>query len=246
MICIRTTWDYTEHLHRFHSWVERVSACTQLVNPLPWIRWNANKRYLLDLFDQGLPMAPTHWLPAGRDPALARRSRGWERGFLKPAVGATARHTLRFAIDPAGLRAARAHLAGLPEQDMLLRPYLGSVESRGERSAILIDDQVTHWVCKRPPPGDYRVEDDHGASDAPHDPFSLERAVVARCVALLPPLPPIARMDWLLDDRGRPCLNEPELIEPSQFFRHGPAAARRLAIALQSRARTRSLPARGH
>jgi len=103
---------------------------------------------------------------------------------------------------------------------------------------IVIDGQVTHSVQKIPTPGDYRVQDDFGASDRP---VSLPTSDVSFALKVLELARDrfddllYARVDFLRDAVGRPCLNEVELVEPSLFFRHAPAAAETLADALIAR-----------
>ena len=55
---------------------------------------------------------------------------------------------------------------------MMLQPYLETVETEGELSALYFDGVFSHGVRKIPVPGDYRVQDDFGASDEPYS-FSL-------------------------------------------------------------------------
>lgn len=248
VVLVRTTWNYQEHIGAFERWIERVDAATRLWNPAPVLAWNVRKTYLRELEAAGVPIVPTVWLARGQgaaslDVAAAVAAAGATRGFLKPVVGATARETLRFASDEAGLAAARAHVERLlPHEDLMLQPYLPSVETEGELSAIVLDGQLTHGVRKVPVPGDYRVQDDFGAHDEPftfdaRDLDTVERALdfVRSRFELDAPLL-YARADFLRADDGRLALNELELVEPSLFFRHGPRAAERLADALCARA----------
>lgn len=240
---IRTTWDYMERREHFVAWAEDVARATRLFNPAGVVRWNTDKRYLRELEVDGLPIVPTIWLERGSRPELADRlaERGWTRAFLKPAVGATSRETLRFRADAEGLAAATAHLERLlPAEDFLLQPYLASVETRGEVSAVFLDGEPTHAVRKLPVPGDYRVQDDFGASDEPTaltgEELELVRATLASAAERLgEPELLYARVDLLSGDGGRPLLNELELVEPSLFFRHAPRAADVLAQALLGR-----------
>jgi hypothetical protein len=78
-------------------------------------------------------------------------------------------------------------------------------------------------------PGDYRVQDDYGATDEPHVPSPAEEALVHAALAHLDPPLAYARVDWIPDERGAPLLVELELVEPCLFFRHGPHAAEALA-----------------
>lgn len=269
---IRTTWDYMERPDEYLAWAQKVAAVTRLFNPPGAVRWNLDKRYLRDLEQRGIPTVPTVWLPRGSRPEIAETlaERGWRRAFLKPMVGATARETLRFEADGAGLARARAHLDRLlPAEGLMLQPYLSRVETEGERSAIFFQDDfedasgrltLSHAVVKRPVAGDYRVQDDFGATDAPVslEPRELEVARAAAAQVAAPGLWPAegsgdgdrllyARVDLL---RGDPDRNDPrrgdepevfvtelELVEPSLFFRHAPEAAKTLTEALLRRLR---------
>ena len=248
-VLLRTTWDYQDKLPAFRAWITRVAATTRLFNPAAVVAWNVHKHYLRDLAAAGVPTVPTHWLARGSaaDVAALVRAAGWREAFLKPCVGATARETLRVPVTPAGLAAAQAHVDRLlPAEDLMLQPFLAAVLMRGEWSAIFVDGACTHCVRKVPVPGDYRVQDDFGARDEPYAPTPAERALAERVMALAPrclgtepgagrwPLL-YGRVDFLWTDAGDCVLTELELVEPSLFFRHGPAAAEALARALQRR-----------
>lgn len=239
---VRTTWDYMPRYVEFTAWAERAGAATRLFNPPHVVRWNADKRYLRELEAAGVPLAPTEWIAPGDVPDVAAlvARRGFRRAFLKPVVGASAIGTLRFDADAVGCAAAERHLATTPAPaGFLLQPYLPSVETEGETSLIYFDGAFSHAVRKVPVAGDYRVQDDYGARDFPHAPAADETDLARRALAALPfPETPLyARVDLLREDAGRPVLNELELIEPSLFFRHDPAAPARLVDALLRRLR---------
>lgn len=243
-VLIRTTWDYQEKLPAFLSWAERVSQHTNLLNPATVVRWNTHKSYLRELAAHGVAIAPTHWLSRGSSPDLPSliANLGTEEGFLKPCIGATARETLRFATNATGLPAAAAHVARLlPQEDLMLQPFLSAVTTRGEWSAIFLDGRITHCVRKIPVPGDYRVQDDFGARDEPYEPTPTERAAAVAAMAaaerILGTSLLYGRTDWLWQDDGSCVLTELELVEPSLFFRHCPAAAGSMADALLTRLR---------
>ncbi len=240
---IRTTWDYMDRREEFVTWAGRVSSELELFNPASVVRWNTDKSYLRELEEDGIAGLPTVWLARGETPDLARllREREWPRAFLKPTVGASASGTLRFDASDEGLAAAMAHLDQLlPTQEFMLQPYMSSVESAGELSAIFVDGVLTHGVRKVPVPGDYRVQDDYGASDEPYSFSRAERELACRVVALAAERLGerdllYGRVDFLRDDVGRLLLNELELVEPSMFFRHAPQAAVALADGLLAR-----------
>jgi len=255
---IRTTWDYMEKLTGFLDWVDRVGALTPLMNAPGVVRWNSAKTYLRDLEGEGVPIAPTVWLEKGRpyDLQSILAEQAWTKAFLKPVVGLCAWETLRFEVNEQGLAEAQAHLdRNLAFQSMMLQPYLERVETTGEFSTIFFGGEFSHAVQKVPVPGDYRVQDDFGASDhgieASEELLSLSQRVLdgvgevmkgnakERCMPLV-----YARIDFLENDDGDLVVNEVELIEPSLFFRHDPERGIKLAVHIQSRLSTKD--SQGH
>lgn len=235
---IRTTWDYQDRHDEFLAWARRVDSVIPLYNPLAVVEWNTNKTYLRDLSNRGAPTIPTVWLTAGTqvDLKTVLAKQGWEQAFLKPAIGATARETLRFRVDVEGLAAAKRHLARLlPRETLLLQPYLPRVECEGELSLIYIEREFSHAVRKIPVPGDYRVQDDFGATDEPTDVAAEVIDLGYRILHSVDHELVYARVDFLRDDAGDLRVSELELTEPHLFFRHCPQAASRLANALLAR-----------
>jgi glutathione synthase/RimK-type ligase-like ATP-grasp enzyme len=245
MVLIRTTWDYAERCTEFVEWAESVAQKTLLLNPPQVIRWNTDKHYLRELERGGARLLPTAWLERGTRPDIAAlmRSMGGMKGFLKPIVGASARETLRFSVDGPGIAEAQAHCERLLRtESLMLQPYQPSVETQGEFSVLFFDGEPSHGVRKIPVPGDYRVQDDYGASDQP-SPLNPELLHAARQAIHLAEAALeledgsllYGRADFLMDSEGQYCLNELELVEPSLFFRHDPESPDRLARAIQRR-----------
>lgn len=243
-VLLRTTWDYHHRRDSFVAWCDAVEQQTRLYNPAAVVRWNTDKSYLRELARHGVPLAPTVWIERDSRPDAAALlgQLGWGRAFIKPIIGANASDTLRFDLDPAGLAAAQQHLDGmLGRTGAMVQPYLAAVETEGERSAILVAGEVTHCVRKVPARGDYRVQDDWGATDGPtafdqHD-LDVVHGVMAAAAMVCPAAVDLlyARVDLLPGTDGRPVLAELEVVEPSLFLRHGRHCADRLADALLSR-----------
>ena len=55
----------------------------------------------------------------------------------------------------------------------IFQPYLETVETTGEWSSIHFGSELSHCVQKVPVAGDYRVQDDFGASDRFVDPSEV-------------------------------------------------------------------------
>ena len=245
-VLLRTTWDYAARRDAFVEWLWTASGATRIYNRPRVCEWNTHKGYLLDLEREGVPIAPTAWLRTGQrvDVASLMAERGWSRGFLKPVFGQTARETLRGGPRPPPPPAAQAHLDRLlPSEGLMLQPYLSRVETEGEFSVVFVDGRACHGVRKVPVAGDYRVQDDFGASDGPwslpDEVVELSRFAMASAEVHLALEEPLlyGRADWLRTDPGDWVLTELEVVEPSMFFRHGPQTAERLAEALLDRVR---------
>ena len=247
-VLIRTTWDYQYNCDQFLEWVDTVSHKTTLHNDGRIIRWNAEKTYLRELESFGAALAPTLWLSKGSDVSLQELMirHDWRRGFLKPVVGATARETHRFEVGTESLKHAQTALSRLlPAESMMFQPYLASVETEGEYSAVFFDGIFSHAVRKIPVSGDYRVQDDFGATDEAWTFSSSDMTCVREAHDILMRFldsrfritraPLYARADFLRGDDGGLLLNELELIEPSLFFRHDVRAGKTFASALKAR-----------
>ena len=247
---IRSTWDYAERLDEFLDWSERCAEQTHLVNPPPVLRWNTDKHYLVHLAHAGVPVVPTRFVEPGADAELelARFLAGGagavsvgECGEVgefvaKPSVGAGSRDAARYRRTERDR--ACAHVARLlaDGRSVMLQPYLGRVDQRGETAVIYIGGRYSHAIRKGP-----LLRLDEGLVQGlfapehitPREPDEAELAVAeAAFRACSPDQPLYARIDLVHDDHGRPVVLELELTEPSLFFLHAPDAAGRYADAL--------------
>ena len=228
---LRATWNYPERPADFRAWLERTAAATTLWNPLPVVRWNLHKGYLLDLARRGVPVTPTRLLPAGRPASFADlvRQTGWADLVLKPAVSCGSRLTFRVAADDA--QAGDAALTRiLAEGDALAQPYLAAVDGYGERALVCLDGEPTHAVRKSPR---FSGQDESTSGALPIAPAEADLA--RRCLAAVGADLLYARVDVAPGPDGTPVLMELELIEPSLFFPACPAALERFARAVKRR-----------
>jgi glutathione synthase/RimK-type ligase-like ATP-grasp enzyme len=229
VVLLRSTWNYSLRPGDFLDWIERTARATRFFNAAETIRWNAHKSYLLDLQARGVPTVPTTLLRRGDATPLrdVMRVHGASRVVVKPAVSGGSRETMR--VEAATLDAGEAHLRKLAaREDVLVQPYLDSVEGHGERALVWIDGELTHAVRKSP----RFIGDEERVS--PAVPIADDEAAVARAALAVAPTPLLyARIDVARDANGAPRVMELELIEPSLFFAQGPAALARLVAALR-------------
>jgi len=230
---VRSTWNYYRALDAFVSWAERADRITSLWNPLPVIRWNTHKRYLRELAARGVATVPTAWIERGSSRALreAMEELGTRDAVVKPAVSAASFKTLRVhesEVGEAHVDDVRAHC------DVMVQPYVASVEGYGERSLVWIDGELTHAIRKSP-----RFGGEHESVSEALPIADDERALATAALATIEHPLLYARIDLARDAEGAPMIMELELVEPSLFLQQSQAALQRFADALASRLRVR-------
>jgi glutathione synthase/RimK-type ligase-like ATP-grasp enzyme len=231
-VVVRSCWDYHHRPREFHTWLDRLADLgARVFNPVPLLRWNADKRYLRDLAEAGIEVIPTAWVAERDESSLAdlAGARGWRHVVVKPSVSATAFETWRAGPEVTSDDEQRfRRLTG--ERPALVQPYLPDIE-RGELSLVFLGGEYSHAVLKRPRPGDFRVQSDFGGTVEPVRPEEYVVAAASRVLAAAPGATLYARVDLCLVD-GRAQLMELELLEPALFFAYGAGAAARFVEAL--------------
>jgi hypothetical protein len=235
-VVIRSCWDYHRRAGEFLSWLDRLAADRiPTWNSPQLIRWNADKRYLLDLERTGIATIPTVIVSRGTvgDIVAACATHGWTRFVVKPAISASGyeTHALAVPLDAA----ASAHVSrALAVGDVLVQPFVEEVERHGEYSFTFIDGALSHATVKRAAPGEFRVQTEYGGSVTAVEPPGDLAAQAASALAVLPETPLYARVDGIA--RGDAfLLTELELIEPNLFLEYAPGATDRLAGAIARR-----------
>lgn len=233
-VVIRSVWDYHRRFAEFTAWLDRLEDASAVVlNPLRTLRWNVRKgTYLAELAAAGAVVVPTELLePTPAAPSLAGLldRRGWSSAVLKPEVSASAHLTLR--TTRADAEAHQADLQRMLDRGAaLVQPYLPGVE-RGEWSLVHLGGTFSHAVRKRPAPGDFRVQEEHGGTTRREPPPAAFLAHAARVLRACPHPWTYARVD-AVEHEGEPLLMELELVEPLLFLAHEPQAPGRLADAI--------------
>lgn len=236
-VVLRSTWNYTEQVDAFLEWAAHVDQVSILINPLPVIRWNTDKRYLTDVAAAGIATVPTTFVERGQVPDGVDLS---GHIVVKPSVGAGSEGAALFREDPGG---ARSHLLGLHRsgRTAMVQPYLDQVDEFGETALIYVGGVFSHAARKAPilsrgmtwSTGLY-ADEKVTATTADSDQRALaDQVMVALGDGLVPGagVPAYARVDVLPTSRG-PVLLELELTEPSLFLGVDPDAPSRVAAAL--------------
>lgn len=230
-VVIRSTWDYQDHLAQFLQVLETIEAQTRLFNSTAICRWNSHKQYLKDLELRGVPTVPTIFAGSLEEASLERAFSALrsERLVVKPAIGANADNAFVLdALQPATWSEA---LAVFAQRDLLMQPFLASIQTEGEFSLFYFGGRFSHAIQKVPAAGDFRVQEEHGASITPVNAAGEALQVGEQCMAALDQSLLYARVDLVRIATGQLAVMEVELIEPSLYFEHDDGAAERFAAA---------------
>jgi len=216
---IRSTWNYPELPTQFKGWILETKGICRILNPPHVLMANIDKHYLADLQASGVETVPTVF------PHRSKPIGDWigASGFpivIKPTVSAGSWLTEKFTASQLD-QAAEFLESHWQERDMMIQPYLDSVESGGEVAWVWIDGQVTHGVRKAP-----RFSNGFESVSQAVEPSTADCELVERIVAHVGADFLYARID-LMRSGDRWLLSELELIEPSLFFhQHRPALDR--------------------
>ena len=231
LLVLRSCWNYHIDIAAFLGWLSSVESDIPVFNPPDIVRWNADKHYLADLSAKGVPTVPTNWVGRGTGMSVAQAASelNVEKVVVKPTVSAASWKTKAFTSD--GFAAAELFLSGiLTDRDAMVQPFLGSVETIGERSVVWIDGEVTHAIIKKP-----RFSGEEESVSEAVEPTDHERELFAKALVGLEDRLLYARLDLMLDGAGDWRVSELELIEPSLFLSQHPAALAKFVAALKVR-----------
>lgn len=201
LFIIRTTWNYTEHLSEFLSKLESIKD--RLWNPLPLVKWNSNKKYLVDFFQKNLEVIPLYLAHDKKSITEAIEKLGGDEFIVKPIIGASAKGLIKFDRNT------------IPEikNEMIVQKFYPQI-SLGEISLIYFSGEFSYAVRKTPKLGDIRVQEEHGGIISAYSPskedFKLAKAILKE----IPGQWLYARID-IVPGVG---LIELECIEPSLYF----------------------------
>jgi glutathione synthase/RimK-type ligase-like ATP-grasp enzyme len=232
---VRSTWDYHLDPPGWFAWLDAAGSVTRLINAAPILRWNSDKRYLLELGSAGVPIVATEHVLRGAAFDLAERCRtvGWSDVVVKPAIGASAKGAARFGEEDLA-SSGQAHLdALLAAGDALVQPFQAAVDVERERSLVFLGGAFSHAFTKPP----FLRGTGDGLGEVLHQPTAEEREVADRVFAGARVLVggagavAYARVDVVPAPDG-PRLMELELIEPDLGLRLQPGAPATLAAAI--------------
>ena len=228
-VVLRSNWDYHHEPEAFVAWLERLQrGGTQVFNPVDLVRWNLDKRYLLDLAARGVVL-PRMRVVAPEASAVMQvmAAAGWEQAVLKPAVGASG-HLVQLVRReaPADALDGLDPAAGRP---YLLQEFIPEVRA-GELACVFFEGEFSHAFARVPPAEEFRVNSQYGGRTEAREVPTMVVQQARVVLDALPQVPLYARVDGVLRD-GRFLLMELELNEPGLALDLVPGAADRFADA---------------
>jgi len=246
-LVIRSLWDYfyPEKFNTFNQWLDKMSQHKiKMFNTPSLIKWNLDKNYLNELYTKyDVPIVPSIFVTNSditQDGAGGNDSNGRELETLvrnalkdgsfdndstkfvfKPTVGADAYGTYQFQLDTINNELNDTFKSLLERSDIIIQPFMNSVQEEGELSFIFFNGKFSHASIKNTKKGDFRVQEAYGgvinrlSSPSKQD---IEQAQSILDKVLLKFNNIIyARVD-MLRYKGSLHLGELEVFEPSLYF----------------------------
>ena len=230
LVVVRSTWDYAARRREFLDWARGVA---RLVNPYRVLEYSSDKHYLGDLARRGHAVVASTFVDVGEVPVFP------DVDFVvKPTVGAGSIDAERYRPDQ--VDAARDHVARLHAlgRDVMVQPYVDSVDVSGERALVFIDAEFSHAMTKGAMLNVAQGERDMLFRREQMSRATPEDDAVAFATTVLKEFDAdellYARVD-LVRDHDAWAIMELELVEPSLFLGYDAHAAKRLARAIARR-----------
>jgi hypothetical protein len=232
-VVLRSTWDYQHHPERFLATLASIEAAgVRMDNSLAVVRWNMHKTYLRDLAARGVPTVPTLWrdgLAPGRLLPLFDELAS-DEAVIKPVTSGNAQGA--YYLDRARAKAQASEIEEFfADRPLMMQPFERGILAEGEFSLIYFNSELSHGILKVPKPGDFRVQEEHGAEIIAVRPEpALIAASNAAIAAVGHPLL-YARADMVRHGTEFRVM-ELELVEPAIYLRMDPGAPDRFADAV--------------
>jgi len=233
LLHLRSAWNYHLHFDAFMSWLNHLDQLScQVWNSTKTLRENITKRYLGMLDSQGVPIVPSEFFTDANVDEMKQhiKAMGWDQVVIKPAISASAYKTVTASID-----ALSEHQQTfediLKTTEILIQPFLTSVQEVGEYSFVFIDNELTHTILKTPNKDDFRTQSEFDSSSKLVEPTDNQIEQALRALTASCDHAQYARID-MIPDGDTLLLSESELIDPELLMRFNPSSCDKLAQAI--------------
>ena len=233
LLIFRSCWNYYYHYPEFCDWLSKIE--TRKIptwNPISIIRWNSDKRYLLELEKKGIPIIPSIVINEQSDATYSdiQKLHHWSEIVVKPVIGESAYSIRR--INSTDARWSQRIRSLEDNTDFLVQPFMSEIYE-GEFSLIFFNGIFSHAIMKRPNKNDFRTHYQFGGKWIAVKPRQklidqTSRVIRAAQTPLL-----YARVDGILKN-GDFLLMELELFDPQLCLDFDHQASFRFVHALKS------------
>ncbi|PYI01571.1 hypothetical protein BO78DRAFT_401209 [Aspergillus sclerotiicarbonarius CBS 121057] len=262
--------EYYTHPEAFFSFVDKLDHLVQtapytphivpprIINHARLVRWNADKRYLPDLKQEGFVIPKTRLVDPQKYTvaelqALVQNFHPSGSVVLKPSMSASSTLTRRItdtsALSADDVTFLELCTGGGLQSSLLIQEFEPAISTE-EYSFVFVGPHLTHVMLKSPPRGDFRVQDEYGGSAKVTDllGIKLETLQVVQAVfeSLQRRFGPKAtdevsygeigyvRIDGLITDDRPFVLTGIKAIEPHLWLEMGKGISRMLPLLLGS------------
>ncbi|HTM98559.1 MAG TPA: hypothetical protein VL088_07450 [Pedobacter sp.] len=220
---LKSPWDYFNLIEDFYHWLRVLEEQkVKLLNPIATVRWNADKHYLKDITESGLPVVKCIFLEKDDEIELKDffNILGVSTLIVKPAVSGGSKNT--FKITRENVEVVHLQLKELlKEEAFILQPFLKEIEEDGEWSFLFFGGKFSHALLKKAKSGDFRVQHSFGGTIHPQNPPSDLLDMAKKYVDQFSKDCLYARVDGVLVNNEFQLM-ELELIEPFLFLETDP------------------------
>jgi glutathione synthase/RimK-type ligase-like ATP-grasp enzyme len=229
MVLIRTTWDYVDKVDQFFKALEIISKQTKLINPIEIIKWNINKKYLVEIQEMGFKTIPTLLSGSFTKEEFKDHFNRMDKGagvIVKPVIGASSQGIQLIKV--------ASEVEPMETGEWLIQPFQENIQTQGEYSLLFFNKTFSHGITKLPKAGDFRSQEEF---DSKVEAVAPPKKMILLGESILNKIPhstEYARVDFINDESDNPQIIELELIEPCLFLDYGPEAAKTFATHLKS------------
>ena len=142
---MRSPWDYSLRTAEFLAWLDSLDP-SRVLNPPALIRWNFDKRYLLDLEAHGVNIVPTVVASSLAEVRAAAQAIGG-RVVIKPNIGAGSWGAHLTTADDPKLDAYAAEVLDSGKL-VLVEPEVPEITGGGEHGLLFFDGEYSHAITK--------------------------------------------------------------------------------------------------
>ncbi|MCS5489680.1 ATP-grasp domain-containing protein [Algoriphagus limi] len=218
-LLIKSVWDYFDYYPEFLDWLDRIESLKiPVLNDIKTIRWNSNKRYLIEMAEKGFPVISGFVLEKGSKPDFSQIKKEMKSGWtvVKPLVSGGAKNTFKISEENWKEYAGKLEEL-LKEEAFIVQPFVKEVAEIGEYSLIFFNGKFSHAVLKTPKKEDFRVQHYFGGTIQVIQPSNKILQIAQRFVEQFASNSLYARVDGV-EIAGEFYLMELELIEPYLFL----------------------------